>query len=137
MGGASNEERELRAARNQVLFRAVNEKMLELNEAFGEIVGTFSIACECSRLDCVQLFEIPPEVYRSVRESPRTFAVLAGHVEADVERVVSAHDGYALVEVLGHGILVAEVGFRRDGAAGEDAAPTDGGDPAPGDGKDV
>ena len=46
MESASNEEREVRAARNQALFRAVNEKISELNEAFGEIIGTFAITCQ-------------------------------------------------------------------------------------------
>lgn len=116
MQSASNEEREIRAARNQALFRAVNEKMLELNEVFGPLVGTFAIACECSRMDCVALMEIPPDAYRAVRESPRTFAVCPDHVEEDVERVVSTHDGYAVVEVQGHGVVVAEATFR-DGRA--------------------
>ena len=39
MGTDSNEEREVRAARNQALFRAVNEKIMELNDALGEIEG--------------------------------------------------------------------------------------------------
>jgi hypothetical protein len=113
MGSASNEEREVRGARNQALFRAVNEKMLELNETFGEIVGTFAIACECSRIDCVELLEIPAEAYRAVRESPRTFAVRSDHVAVDVERVLSNHDGYAVVEALGQGARIAEATFRR------------------------
>lgn len=113
MGSASNDEREIRAARNQALFRAVNDKILELNEVFGEIVGTFSIACECARIDCVALMEIPPDAYRAVRETPHTFAVCPDHVQEDVERVVSTHDGYTVVEVLGHGVAVAEATFRR------------------------
>jgi len=115
MNSASNEEREIRGARNQALFRAVNEKMLELNRVFGPLVGTFSIACECSRLDCVDLLEIPPDAYRAVRESPHTFAVCKDHVEEDVERVVSVHDGYAVVEVLGNGVAVAEATFQSRG----------------------
>jgi hypothetical protein len=90
----------------------VNEKMLELNEAFGELVGTMAIACECSRLECVDLLEIPREAYHAVRESPHTFAVHPDHIEADVERVVSTHNGYVVVEVLGSGITVAEETFR-------------------------
>ena len=113
MGSASNEEREIRAARNQALFRAVNDKMLELNESFGELIGTFAIACECSRIDCVELLEIPADAYRSIREQPRTFALLTAHIEQDVERVLSTHDGYAVVEVLGHGARIAEATFRR------------------------
>lgn len=117
MEPVSTEEREFRAARNQALFRAVNEKLLDLNEVFGEVVGTFSIACECAELECVQLLEIPPEAYRAVRESPRTFAVLPAHVRPAVERVVSTHDGYVVVEAMGEGAAVAEATFRDGRAA--------------------
>jgi hypothetical protein len=48
---------------------------------------------------------------------PRTFAVLSDHVSADVERVSSSHDGYVVVEVLGHGVRVAEATFRGGRAA--------------------
>ncbi|HEY7398153.1 MAG TPA: hypothetical protein VH538_07620, partial [Gaiellaceae bacterium] len=101
MGSASNEEREVRAARNQALFRAVNDKIVELNESWGVLAGTMSIACECSQLDCTAMLEIGPAAYEAVRGDPRTFVVLPDHVEADVERVVGNHDGYAVVEVLG------------------------------------
>jgi hypothetical protein len=119
-GSASNEEREIRAARNQALFRAVNEKIIELNEEFGGMGGRVSIACECSRVDCVQLLEIRPGAYRAVRESPRSFAVLPDHVDAQVERVVSTHDGYEVVEVHGHGARVAEATFRAGRATVSD-----------------
>lgn len=113
MGSASNEEREVRAARNQALFRAVNEKIMELNDGFGEIVGgTVSVACECSQVECVRLLEITSDAYQAVRESPRTFVVLVDHVEPGVERIVSAHDGYAVVEVQGQGGRVADATFR-------------------------
>jgi hypothetical protein len=55
---------------------------------------------------------VPPDAYLAVRESPRTFAVLLDHVDAQVERIVSTHDGYAVVEVEGHGARVAEATFR-------------------------
>ena len=89
MRSASSEGREVRAARNHALFHVVNEQIM----GFGQFVGTVSIACECSRIDCVDLLEIEPLACGAVRESPRTFAVLADHVEASVERAVTSHDG--------------------------------------------
>lgn len=111
---ASSDDREVRAARNQALFRAINEKMYELNETFGEILGTVSVACECADVSCVQLLEIPADAYRHVRQNPRTFVVLAGHVYPDVERVVSNHDGYAVVEATGRGAQEAEATFQLE-----------------------
>ena len=60
----------------------------------------------------MDLLEIPGDAYRAVRGNPRTFAVLTDHVQQDVERVLSHHEGYTVVEVLGHGAEVAEATFR-------------------------
>jgi hypothetical protein len=95
---APHEEREVRAARNQALFRAVNEKMAKLNAAFAEAVGTFAIACECDDISCVQMIEIAPEEYWAVRAEPRRFVVRVDHVDRDVEVVVQQSPGYAVAE---------------------------------------
>ena len=104
---ASTDEREVRAARNQAIFRALNEKIVEMNKRLGDF-ETLDISCECADVSCAELLSIGSEEYASVRRSPRTFAVLADHVFPDVERVVSRKDGYAVVEVTGQGIEVAE-----------------------------
>ncbi|MES1248416.1 MAG: hypothetical protein ABUS54_12175 [Actinomycetota bacterium] len=127
MDPVTDADREIRAARNQALFRAVNEKMLELNETFGEIVGTFSVACECARVDCLELLEIPPDAYRAIRESPRTFAVAPGHAQDGIERVVSSHEGYTVVEVLGRG---ADVHVPFGGIKGSGFGPHEQGEAA-------
>lgn len=95
---APDQAREVRAGRNQAVFRAVNEKMAALNAAFAEAVGTFSIACECDDLLCVELIEIAPEDYWAVRAEPRRFVVCVDHVDPDVEVVVQQSPGYAVAE---------------------------------------
>lgn len=90
--------REARAARNQVLFRTVNEKLWEINQTFVEVVGPYAIACECADLECVETVQISPDEYRSVRENPRHFVVVRGHVYPEVQRLVRESDGYAVVE---------------------------------------
>jgi 5-bromo-4-chloroindolyl phosphate hydrolysis protein len=94
----SQREREVRAARNQSLFRAVNEKLRELNQAFSDVTETYVIACECADTTCVETLHIVMETYIEVREHPSRFVVLADHVFPDVERVVARNDGYAVVE---------------------------------------
>jgi hypothetical protein len=108
----SSDEREICAARNQAMFRAVNEKMRELQEAFEVLVGTTAVACECAQVDCVQLLEVPTSAYEDVRRSPRTFVVRTEHVDPEVERVVTMQDGYAVVEAIGLGAQIAETTFR-------------------------
>ena len=92
------DEREVRAARNQGLFRAINEKLHELNEKLNSVTDTFVIACECADTTCVEMIEIDPEEYLAVRAEPRQFAVLPGHVYPDVERVVRESEQHVVVE---------------------------------------
>src|SRR3954469_24678000 len=95
----TREEREVRAARNQSLFRSVNEQLKATNAAFVEVGGTeYAIACECADLECVQTLQISPGAYERVRSNPRRFVVLAGHVYPEVEHVVEEIDGYVVVE---------------------------------------
>jgi hypothetical protein len=106
-----SQDRDLRAARNQALFRAVNEKLRELNEAFSAVSQTYAIACECADVSCVETLHVHMEEYLAVREHARQFVVLRGHVFPHVERVVSSTDGYVVVE---KSIAVAEITEATD-----------------------
>ena len=77
-------------------FRAVNEKLRKLNEAFSEVSETYAIACECADVSCVQTVHVQMEEYLAVRD-PRRFVVLAT-MSPHVERVISSTDGYVVVE---------------------------------------
>lgn len=94
-------ERETRAARNQAMFRAVNEKMRELNEALSTVSDKYAIACECADSGCIETVHIRQGDYMAVRSNPRQFVVMRGHVVPGVEEVVSESDGYVVVEKLG------------------------------------
>lgn len=98
MESKHHDSRELGAARNQALFRLVNEKMKDLNSAMAALTETFTIACECADLDCLRLIEIAPSDYEVVRAEPRQFVVCTGHVYAEIETVVRAAEGYVVVE---------------------------------------
>lgn len=106
--GQIGEEREVRAARNQALFRVVNEKLKDINAAFEDVVGSHAIACECADLQCIDTLEIARREYEEIRANPRHFAVRAGHVYPDVEIVVRESDGYVVVEKIGKAGEVAE-----------------------------
>ena len=115
MESSSQDEREVRAARNQALFRAINEKLKTLNEAFAEVTDTFTIACECADTACIAMIEIHPHEYAAVRAEPRHFAVLPGHVYPDVEVVVRESDGYVVVEKTLAAAEAAEILARATG----------------------
>jgi hypothetical protein len=97
----AQEEREIRAARNQSMFRLVNEKAKALNEAFVSLTDTHAVACECAETSCIEMIEIAPDEYDSVRSEPRRFVVRPGHVVPEVETVVRESPGYFVVEKFG------------------------------------
>ena len=107
MEGTSGDERESRAARNQSMFRAINNRLTR-DDLVAEITGGHMIACECADPMCVQTLAISTAQYQEVRGEPRRFAVLPGHVYPDVEIVISESGAYLVVEKIGQAAGVAE-----------------------------
>jgi hypothetical protein len=96
---ASQRERGVRAARNQSLFREVNERIEKIADAAREEIG---YVCECLDLDCNQQIQLSAGQYEAVRSrGSACFFVKPGHTDARVERVVASYDGYEVVEKLG------------------------------------
>ena len=111
----------VRAARNQSLYRAVNERVEELNERFdAALTAEATWMCECADPECSEPMSLTLGEYEELRSHPNRFAVLPGHVLETVERVVDAHDGYVVVEKLGPAaVIAAELDPRRaDGNEG-------------------
>jgi hypothetical protein len=109
MSDSVAEERELRAARNQAMFRSVNEKLVGLNAAFAAVAeGRYAIACECADTQCLQMLEITAGEYEDMRRQPRWFAVAPGHIYPEVERVVGEFGEYVVVEKIGAAGELAE-----------------------------
>ena len=109
MESSSQQEREVRAARNQALFRAINERLEALNEAVASVTETFTIACECADTTCIEMIDIDPNEYQAMRAQPRHFAVRPGHVYPEVEAVVSESEQFVVVEKIGTAGEVAEI----------------------------
>lgn len=112
------DEREVRAARNEAMFRSLNEKIVELERRFAIASATFTIACECADASCVRMLEIRPEEYERIRANPRQFAVLPGHVYVEVEAVVGEAGEYLVVEKTAPtAALIAEERAEQDAKA--------------------
>ena len=109
MEAESDPEREIRAARNQSIFRAVNEQIRAVNDTFAALTETFAVTCECFDSRCLAMIRIAPGAYEDVRSHPHRFVVLPGHVLAEVERVVAETDEYVVVEKARVAAEVAEV----------------------------
>src|SRR5437588_3748977 len=98
---------EQRAARNEALFREVNENIARLEERYGSATQPVFI-CECSSDSCTEHIPVDEETYRRVREHPRRFVVLPGHIDATLEKVVETHPAYLIVEKIGAAGEIAE-----------------------------
>lgn len=85
------------AARHQVVFREVNERIAELTRLLNE-TGFNLLICECSDPACAESLEITPREYEAVRTDPARFVVLDGHQMPEVERVVADTGRYLVVE---------------------------------------
>ena len=88
------DERTRRIGENEALYRAVNERIEDLNESFGLLAETMAVVCECGNLECSEQIEVDIPTYERVRAEPTHFIVLPGHELPDVETVVERHDGF-------------------------------------------
>ena len=98
---------EQRAARNEALFREVNENIARLDERHEAADGPVFV-CECANPECTQRLSIDAETYRRVREEPRWFLLVPGHEDPEIERVVESRPDYLIVEKTGAAGDVAE-----------------------------
>jgi hypothetical protein len=106
---AGPEDETVRAARNQSLYRDVNERIQDLNAAFDDVLSfSGEWVCECADEMCTAPLELTLAEYEVVRSHPNHFAVLPGHVYPEVERVVAERRGYVVVSKLGKGGEYAE-----------------------------
>jgi hypothetical protein len=93
-------DREARLAKNEALFRGVNEKVREVKGQLGaeESDAYVEFICECGRADCVEQVPLTRAEYERVRSSPVQFVLTPGHEIDDVEGVVDRNDRYVVVE---------------------------------------
>jgi hypothetical protein len=95
-------ERFERQARNEALFREVNERIAQLGaraEAWTP-EGT-DFLCECGEEGgCGQRVQVPLEVSERVRAQDDRFVVKPGHETPEIERAVEWTDAYVVVDKL-------------------------------------
>jgi hypothetical protein len=97
------------------VFRRVNERLEEVNAAFGSMLDTGDFVCECADIACVERIELPIPQYEALRSVATHFIVKPGHELAEEERVVERHDSYLVVEKVGEaGERAADLDPRTD-----------------------
>jgi hypothetical protein len=124
--------RQQRAARNQSIFREVNEQVVKLGNGNGTRADELQqFVCECADLECIEPIDVAPQEYEDVRGQGTTFIVAPGHAYPDVERVILESGRFTVVEKIG---AAAELSRSNDprrrpavSRAGREVSPVDGG----------
>jgi hypothetical protein len=97
------DERFARQARNESLFREVNERIAQLGERAEAWSpdGTIDFLCECGEEGgCGQRVRVPLDVYERVRSQDDRFVIRPGHETPEIERAVEWADDYVVVDKL-------------------------------------
>jgi hypothetical protein len=91
------DSRQQRGARNEALFRQVNERIEEVNRNVGD--DSFSdFLCECGDDDCTAPVSLTIAEYEEVRGDPTHFVIANGHEVPNVERVIETNERFSVVE---------------------------------------
>ena len=91
-------DRHARLARNEAIFREVNERIEQLAQR-GEL-DSLQILCECGNPDCKEPLRVSVAEYERLRQEPTDFFVAPGHVIPAIERVVDTTQRFDVVRKL-------------------------------------
>lgn len=117
MSADDRDARRARAAKNQSLFREVNEHVESLADT-----NTFTLfVCECFDESCAEHVPLTVEEYEHIRSRPDHFVILPGHLDPEIEEVVETCDRFLVVAKLGAGRRIAE---EMDPRANADPRPS-------------
>ena len=100
--------REERLARNEVLFRDVNERIEQVAAPEGpDDPNVFEFFCECSNVDCTLRLPMTLAAYGEVRSDSSLFVVAPGHDVPEIEEVLRRTDAYQVVKKEGEAARLA------------------------------
>jgi hypothetical protein len=90
-----------RIAKNQALFRTINEAVMVWPERrAAPATEKQMFYCECGDAKCFERVHLTRPEYEAIRADSARFAVVPGHVFPNAEYVVEAHRDYAVVEMV-------------------------------------
>jgi|SRR3954471_4620622 hypothetical protein len=106
---------EARLAKNELMFRAINERIRELASHFDHLNDEeLQFVCECADETCVERVSLTPSQYDDVRAIPARFFVIPGHEATPlVEQVLFRSAGFVIVRKVG---IAADVARGMPGA---------------------
>jgi hypothetical protein len=89
-------------ARNEALLREVNERIHEVGERLQVLPDDelLDFRCECGRPECEEFVSLTASEYQRVRSDNDRFAIVPGHEDPAIERIVERADRYVVVDKL-------------------------------------
>jgi hypothetical protein len=88
-------DRNERLARNEAMFRSVNERVEEVVQPGP--TEAIDFLCECGDAECVEKITLTRKEYESIRTDGAQFAVVTGHEIPAIENVVRRADRFLVV----------------------------------------
>ena len=107
-----SERRKERLARNEALFREVNERVEEISE--GASLDMIEFVCECGDAECTMTVSLTQSEYEQIRADPLLFAIMPGHVIPEIEDVVSEGERFQVVRKHEDQAQIARITDPRD-----------------------
>ena len=104
---------EERLAKNEVLFRTVNEAIEQQALRFGGIDDEYDFVCECSSTTCIERMTLTLRQYEQIRAEGTRFVLVPGHADPGLELVVERTANHHVVEKDGAAGIIAEQGDPR------------------------
>jgi hypothetical protein len=103
------DSREERLAKNEIIFRDVNERIKDAADAGGAVAARdLGFLCECSNVDCTLRLRVSVADYERARTEPSQFIVALGHELPEIEHVVFLGEGFQIVSKEGAAAALAE-----------------------------
>ncbi|HEY0387980.1 MAG TPA: hypothetical protein VGC71_06045 [Gaiellales bacterium] len=96
MAGTGDNSREQRVVKNEVEFRAYNERREQFER--GVSAEPLPFVCECGDESCIRALHATGEAWERVHGREDQFIVLPGHVFPEYERVVEREEGHWVVQ---------------------------------------
>ena len=96
-----------RLARNEAVFRSINNRQAEGHAYFG-LEDAQEFICECADVACTAIVRLTLAEYRTIRSDPQRFIVVPGHATPGIEEAIENRGDYAVIEKVGPGARVAE-----------------------------
>lgn len=102
------DERERRLAKNEALFRDVNERIQAIAAAQGSDAHQYEFVCECSNIDCALRVRLTLATYERARSDSTVFLTAPGHELPEIDNVIFRCDDYQLVRKFGEAAELAK-----------------------------